>query len=70
VELETAENEKFAQGASDLLALQIREQATFDARVLEIDAKLARLKAMADYQAAVAADAFIPPSGKTARKGS
>jgi outer membrane protein TolC len=59
VELKAAENEKFRQGASDLLALQIREQATFDAKVLEIDAKLARLKAMADYQAAVAADAPV-----------
>jgi outer membrane protein TolC len=58
-ELEAAENEKFLQGASDLLSLQIREQATFDAKVLEIDAKLASLKAMADYQAAIAADAPV-----------
>jgi outer membrane protein TolC len=56
-ELEAAENEKFRQGASDLLALQIREQATFQARVVQIEAHLDYFKALADYQAAVAADA-------------
>lgn len=62
-ELERGESEKFLQGASDLLALQIREQATFDARVLEIDARFNYFKALADYQAAVAADApsHLPP---------
>lgn len=62
-ELERAENEKFTQGASDLLALQIREQATFDARQLEIDARFNSFKAMADYHAAVAKDApsHLPP---------
>lgn len=56
-QLETAENERFQQGASDLLALQIREQATFEAEILEIDALFAYFKALADYQAAVATDA-------------
>lgn len=56
-ELEVAETEKFREGASDLLALQIREQATFEARVLEIDAHFAYFKSLADYQAAVATDA-------------
>lgn len=56
-QLEAAENEKFKQGASDLLALQIREQASFEARVVQIEAHLAYFKALADYQAAVAADA-------------
>ena len=65
VELENAENDRFLQGASDLLALQIREQATFDAKVLEIDAKLSRLRAMADYQAAIASDAPSDLLGKT-----
>lgn len=55
--LEEAEKEKFSGGASDLLALQIREQATFDAKVLEIDALLAYFKALADYEAAIAKDA-------------
>ncbi len=56
-ELEAAENEKFTNGASDLLALQIREQATFDARILEVDALNSYFRALADYQAAVAKDA-------------
>lgn len=42
-----------------LLALQIREQATFDARNLEINALLVYFKSLADYHAAVATDA--PP---------
>lgn len=56
-QLEEAEREKFAEGASDLLAVQIREQATFDARILEIDALRAYFKSLADYLAAVAKDA-------------
>src|SRR5690606_31847026 len=36
VQLEQAEAVKFEQGAADLFALQIREQATFDARQLEV----------------------------------
>jgi outer membrane protein TolC len=55
--LEAAEADKFEEGASDLLALQIREQSTFDAKLLEINAQLAYFKSMADYQAAVATDA-------------
>lgn len=56
-QLEAAESERFAQGASDLLALQLREQAMFEAKNSEIDAQYAFFKAMADYQAAVAIDA-------------
>jgi outer membrane protein TolC len=56
-ELEAAESDRFKQGAADLLALQLREQATLDALLLEIDAFLAFYRALADYQAAVAADA-------------
>lgn len=55
--LEEAENDKFRDGAADLLALQIREQATFDARVLEIDAIASYFRALANYRAAIAADA-------------
>jgi outer membrane protein TolC len=54
--LEEAENEKFRQGAADLLALQIREQATFDAQVLEVDALTEYFRAQANYRAAIAAD--------------
>lgn len=56
-ELEAAESDRFKQGATDLLALQIREQATLDAQFLEIDAFLAYFRALADYEAAVASDA-------------
>lgn len=68
-ELERGEGEKFEQGASDLLALQIREQATFDARVLEVDARFSYFKALADYQAAVAKDApsHLPPLTEVAK---
>lgn len=57
VELERAEGERFEQGASDLLALQIREQATFDARQLQVEALADFFRARALYRAAVAADA-------------
>jgi outer membrane protein TolC len=56
-QLENAENEKVRQGAADLLALQIREQATFDAQVLEVEALAEYFRAQANYRAAVAADA-------------
>jgi len=56
-ELEKAESERFRQGAADLLALQIREQATFDARLLEVQATADFFRALAFYRAAIAADA-------------
>jgi hypothetical protein len=55
--LEEAENEKIRQGAADLLALQIREQAPFDAQVLEVDALNEYFRAQANYRAATAIDA-------------
>ena len=55
--LQDAEAERLKQGATDLLALQIREQASFDAQVLEVEAQAAYFKAQADYRAAIAADA-------------
>lgn len=59
--LEQAENERLQHGATDLLALQIREQATFDARVLEVDAQAEYFRAQANYRAAIAAGApYIP----------
>lgn len=60
-QLEAAENERLKQGATDLLALQIREQASFDARVLEVDAQAEYFRALANYRAAIAADARISP---------
>jgi outer membrane protein TolC len=57
--LQDAESEKLKQGASDLLALQIREQATFDAKVLEVEALADYFRAEANYRAATAADASL-----------
>jgi len=37
-QVEDAESERLKQGATDLFALQIREQATFDAKVLDVEA--------------------------------
>jgi len=56
-QLQAAENERLQQGATDLLALQIREQATFDAQVGEVEAQAEYFRAEANYRAAVAADA-------------
>lgn len=56
-QLEKAEAIRFEQGAADLLALQIREQATFDARQLDVEAHAEYLRALANHRAAVAADA-------------
>jgi len=53
-QLERAERERFDKGATDLLALQIREQAAFDARLLEVDAKAEFFRGVADYDAATA----------------
>ncbi|MFN0079388.1 MAG: TolC family protein [Prosthecobacter sp.] len=58
-QLEAAENERLKQGATDLLALQIREQATFDAQVLEVEAQAEYFRSQANYRAAIAADAPV-----------
>ncbi len=54
IQLEEAERKRFDQGATDLLALQIREQATFDSRLLEVDAQAEFFRSQADYEAASA----------------
>jgi outer membrane protein TolC len=54
--LEQAEQLRFSQGATDLFALQIREQATFDARLGEVDSFTEYHRALANYHASVAAD--------------
>jgi len=56
-QLQAAETERLKQGATDLLALQIREQAGFDAQVLEVEAQAEYFRAQANYRAAIAADA-------------
>lgn len=53
-QLEAGERERFEKGASDLLALQIREQAAFDARLMEVDARADFFRAKADFEAATA----------------
>lgn len=55
-ELQAAEADRFKSGAADLLALQLREQATFDAQVLAVEARTEFFRALADYRAASAAD--------------
>ena len=54
LELQSAEEERFRRGATDLLALQIREQAAFDARTLSVDAAAEVFRAAADYRMATA----------------
>lgn len=51
--LAEAERRRFEQGATDLLALQIREQAAFDARQADLEARADFFRAMADYRAAL-----------------
>lgn len=53
-ELQAAEAERLRRGATDLLALQLREQAAFDAQVMEVDALAEYFRALADYRAATA----------------
>jgi outer membrane protein TolC len=55
-QLEEAERLRFRQGATDLLALQIREQASFDARLAELDTQLEYGRALAAYRAAAAVE--------------
>lgn len=56
-QLEEAELERLEQGVTDLLALQIREKASYDARLLEVEARAAYFRARANYEAATAAKA-------------
>ncbi len=56
LELQEAEAERLRRGAADLLSLQIREQAAFDARTTEVEAVAEYFRAVADYQAATAMD--------------
>jgi hypothetical protein len=67
LELQMAEAERLRRGATDLLALQLREQAAFDARVGEVEALAEYFRAQADYQAATAQAGRRPVSGQPAR---
>lgn len=61
-ELQAAENERFAKGATDLLALQIREQTAFESELAAVEASLEYFRALADFDAATAlsAPAAVP----------
>jgi outer membrane protein TolC len=51
-ELEGAEKEMFYQGASDFLAVQLREQSTFSARIKSVEATESFFISLAAYRAA------------------
>lgn len=55
-DLLTAEEDRFRLGATDLLAIQLREQAAVDAKNLDVDASADVFRSLADYRAATAAD--------------
>lgn len=54
--LQEVEQDRFKLGAADLLALQIREQAAFQARIEELDAMEQYFVSRADWVAALAMD--------------
>ena len=56
-QMEAAERRKFDLGDSNLLLVNLREQATADAAVIEVEAQLNYFDAQADYRAALASDA-------------
>ena len=59
--MRAVEAEQFRVGASDLLALQLREQAAFEAEKSAVDAWLDAFTALADYRASVARGVPAPP---------
>lgn len=54
IQLEKAERTRFDLGESNLLLVNLREQASADAALLEADAWVTSLRAQADYRAALA----------------
>jgi outer membrane protein, heavy metal efflux system len=55
-EVARGERELFALGRSDVLRITLREQAAFDAQVIEVGAKQEYFRARADHQAAAGID--------------
>lgn len=55
-EMQRFETIRLEKGDSDFLRLNLRETATFDARVVEVEALLRYFEAQADYRAAIAID--------------
>ncbi len=62
-EMEAFERQKLDVGESNLLLLNLREQATADAALTEIYALLAFYQAIADLRAAIALDIALPSTG-------
>lgn len=62
-EMQRYELIRLEQGDSDFLRLNLREQATFDSRVAEIDALVRYFEAQAEYRAAIAIE--IPVTAET-----
>jgi outer membrane protein TolC len=59
--LRAAEEVRFLAGGTDLLTLQIREQAAFEAELGLVDSRLELLRAIADYEAAIAEGVELDP---------
>lgn len=55
-EMQRFETIKLEKGDSDFLRLNLRETATFDARVIEVESLLRYFDALSEYRAAIAAD--------------
>jgi outer membrane protein TolC len=56
--VEKGELASFLVGGGDLLRVVLREQATFEQQLLEVDANQEYFRALADYQAALGLGAF------------
>jgi len=61
-QLRVAEAELFAAGASDLLALQLREQSAFNAIIKLVDTRLKLLVSLAKWRAAIAEGVDLDPA--------
>jgi outer membrane protein TolC len=60
--LEEAELKRFAEGASNILFVNIREQGTADAEVFLLEATAKYFSALAEYRGALGTDALPPQS--------
>ena len=55
-DMQRFETIKLEKGDSDFLRLNLRETATFDARVVEVESLLRYFEALSEYRAAIGAD--------------
>lgn len=63
--MEQAERTRLFLGDSNILFVNLREMATVDAALLEVDALLEYYRSIADYRAALAIDADIPSQARS-----